>query len=189
MESAKRDIEKLTTDDLLIMCSGTSDTGRNDYSEDFNYVTSFLKSVTHTNIVLLSIPYRHDLKYTYINNEIKSFNRKLLKLTMIFPHVSVLEIDNNRLLLTKYGLHLNGLGKELLSNQLALYIYSALMKVTVQLLTLARRDSQLQTNAPSTASSTSPITVYDSQEATTNSTPRRTRKKHVMRNDDLLWGI
>jgi hypothetical protein len=189
MESAKRDTEKLTMDDLLIMCSGANDIGRSGYREVFNNVISFLNSVTHTNIVVLSIPYRYDIKYPYINNEIRSFNRKLLKFTKVFPHVSVLEIDNNRLLFTKHGLHLNGLGEELLSNQLALHIDSALKKVTVHSITLAWNDSQLQVNAPSTASSASPVSMYNSQEATTNRTPKRTRKTPVMRNDDFLWGI
>jgi hypothetical protein len=57
-----------------------------------------------------------------VNSEIKSFNRKLFKLTKIFSHVSVVEIDNDRLLFTKHGLHLNDLGKELLSNKLVSYV-------------------------------------------------------------------
>jgi hypothetical protein len=77
MESAKNDIQELTRDDFLIMCSGTNDIERNNCREVFNNVISFL-SVTPTNIVLLSIPYRYDFKYSYINNEIICFNRKLL---------------------------------------------------------------------------------------------------------------
>jgi lysophospholipase L1-like esterase len=114
MESVKSDIEKLTMDDFLIMCSGSNDVNRNDLRKVFfNDVTSFVKSVNQTNIILISIPYRYDFKNSYINSEIKSFNRKLYKLTKIFSHVNVIEADNNRLLFTKHGLHLNGLGREL----------------------------------------------------------------------------
>jgi hypothetical protein len=57
---------------------------------------------------------------------IKALNSTLLKLAKIFSQVNITESVNNRLLFTKHGLHLNELGKELLSNQLALHIFSIL---------------------------------------------------------------
>jgi hypothetical protein len=109
MNSAKCDIQKLTKDDILIICSGTSELERNDSRNVFNVISKFVKSVNHTNIIVLSVPLRYDLRdSSCVNNEIKSFNRKLFKFTKIFSQVRVLEIDNSRLFFTKHGLHLNG---------------------------------------------------------------------------------
>jgi hypothetical protein len=82
---------------------------------------------------------------SHINSENKTFNRKFSKLAKIFSHVNVLEVDNNRQLFTVQGLHLNGLGKELLSSNL-LHIYSALKEETGSLITLAWQDSNSQIN-------------------------------------------
>jgi hypothetical protein len=73
MESVKSDIGKLTMDDFLIMCSGSNDVNRNDLSKVFHDVTSFVRSVNQTNVILISIPYRYDLMNSHINSEIKVF--------------------------------------------------------------------------------------------------------------------
>jgi hypothetical protein len=54
--------------------------GLNDFIE-------FIKRVTHMIVILLTIPYRHDLKCPNIthNNEIINFNGKLLKLKKLCP--------------------------------------------------------------------------------------------------------
>ena len=168
MESVKSDTDKLTMDDFLIMCSGSNDVNRNDLRKVFNDVTSFVKSVDQTNIILIGIPYRYDFKNSHINSEIKSFNRKLYKLTKIFSHVNVIEADSNRLLFTKHGLHLNGLGKELLSNHLLLHIYSALEEDTGSPITLAWQDGYLQVSSSSTASCSSPVSIFDNQDLVAN---------------------
>jgi hypothetical protein len=111
MESAKNDIKNLTVDDFLILCCRTNDVNNNNLSKVFHDVTSFAKRIKHTNLILISIPYRHDCGNFHINREIKAFNRKLSKLAKIFPVVNVIEVDNNRQLFTAHGLHLNGLGK------------------------------------------------------------------------------
>jgi hypothetical protein len=59
-----------------------------------------------------------------VNNEIKSFNRKLLKHVKAHQHVSILEISDDRKLLTTHGLHLNGLSKDKLPKQIVSLIYN-----------------------------------------------------------------
>ena len=51
-------------------------------------------------------------------------NRKLKKLVKVFPRASFLETDNNRNLFTNNGLHLNKLGKQLVSCQIASLLHS-----------------------------------------------------------------
>jgi lysophospholipase L1-like esterase len=128
METVQSDIRKLTMDNFLIVCSGSNDANSNDLRKAFHDVISFVKSVNQTNVILVSIPYRYDLMNSHINSEIKIFNRKLCKLTKIFSHVNVIEVDNNIQEYTTHGLHLNGLGKELLFSNLLLHIYSAFGK-------------------------------------------------------------
>jgi hypothetical protein len=92
---------------------------------------------------------------SHINSEIRAYNRKLCKLAKIFPHVNVIEIDNNRQLFTAHGLHLNSLGKESLSNYL-LHIYSALKEVMESVITPAWLDSNFQDSSSLVASYSTP---------------------------------
>jgi archaellum biogenesis ATPase FlaH len=90
MESVKSDIGKPTMDDFLIMCSGSNGAKRNDHRKVFHDVINFVKSVKHTNVILVSIPHRYDRISSHINSEIINFNRNLCKLAKIFSHVNVI---------------------------------------------------------------------------------------------------
>jgi lysophospholipase L1-like esterase len=143
-------VGKLTMNDFVIICSGTNDIDRNYSRNAFKNITTFIKNVNHTNMILISVPYRYDLTdYSHVNSTMKSLNSKLLKLAKIFSHVSIIEIFNNRLLFTKHGLHLNESGKELLSNQLVLHIFSILEEVIFNPITLEWYDKNPQVNASS----------------------------------------
>ena len=80
------EVEKLSSKDFVIICCGTKDIGRVDSREVFNYIISLVKKVRHTNLIVLTVPYRHDLRVfdSRINDEIISFNRKLHKLVKFF---------------------------------------------------------------------------------------------------------
>jgi hypothetical protein len=97
---------------------------------------------------------------SYINNEINNFNRKLCKLAKIFSHVNAIEVDSSRQPFTTHGLHLNGLGKELHSSHILLYIYSALEEITGSSVALAWQDGYLQASPP--------VTISDNQDLITN---------------------
>jgi hypothetical protein len=58
----------------------------------------FIKKVTHTKVILLTVPIRHDRKgaNTSINEEMTKFNRKLCKLEKLFSHLSMFVIEENR---------------------------------------------------------------------------------------------
>lgn len=91
------------------------------------YITNFIEDNNHTNIILLSVPHRHSLmESSCVNKEIRSFNRKLMKYVKTFKHTTVLEMD--REFFTPYGLHLNGLWKETISNQIVSQICTLLEK-------------------------------------------------------------
>ena len=129
-----------------------SDNAEKRFETDIYIHTNFIKSTNHTNIILVSVPYRRDVTdYSHVNSTIKSFNSKLLKLAKIFSHVSIIEIVNSRLLFTRHGLHLNESGKESLSNQVVLYIFSILEEVSVKPVILGWYDKNLQVNVSSIA--------------------------------------
>jgi hypothetical protein len=83
-----------------------------------------------------------------------------VKLAKIFSHINALEVDSNRQLFTTHGLHLNGLGKELLSSPILFYIYSASEEVTGSSVALAWQDGYLKASPP--------ITISDNQDLITN---------------------
>ena len=71
METAKGEVWKLSMNDFLIICSGMNDMERNHSINAFNNITNFIRSVNHTNIILISVPYRHDVtNYSHVNNKI-----------------------------------------------------------------------------------------------------------------------
>jgi hypothetical protein len=84
IETVKGDLGKLTMNDFLIVCNETNDIDRNHSSNAFTNITNFIKRVNHNNIILIYVPYRHDVTdYSHVNDMIKSFNSKLLKLAKL----------------------------------------------------------------------------------------------------------
>jgi lysophospholipase L1-like esterase len=141
----KGEVRNFTKNDFLIICSGANDIARNDSKNAFKNIINFIKNVNHTNIVSISISFRHDiLEYHYVNSLTIFFNSKLHTLARAFSHVSITQIINDRLLLTKCGSHLNKLGKELLVNQVAIHIFSLLEKVNSKPIVLGWCDKETQ---------------------------------------------
>jgi hypothetical protein len=66
------------------------------------------------------------MQYSCVNNEIRSFNRKLMKSLKPFNHVSILETCSERKFFTNHGLHLNGLGKEEMAKKIVSHTYTLL---------------------------------------------------------------
>jgi hypothetical protein len=65
-------------------------------------------------------PQRHDSTYHFtINTEIRVFDRKFLKITEHFEHILRLKCNSQLTLYTRHSLHLNAVGKEAISKQIA----------------------------------------------------------------------
>jgi hypothetical protein len=155
----------------------------------FNNVINFIKRVSHTKVVLLTVPYRHNLKGPNItlNDEISNLNRKLLKLKKLFPHISVVEINEKRHLYTKHGLHLNRLGKEILSLNLAHHIFSLIEKennFNTNIIALRYYEVQSRT----TSSFVNQLFPSAPAEIVENTSVKRIRKKHVTKRNDFFMG-
>jgi hypothetical protein len=124
------DISKLTFKDLIILCGGTNDIGRNCSSSIVKKMIAFIRMNNHTNILKSSIPYRHDLaSHSKLNKEIKAI-KKLLRISQAYYDTEMLIIDDNRKLYTRHGLHLNKVGRSVLTSQIARFICAILKQKT-----------------------------------------------------------
>jgi hypothetical protein len=64
-------------------------------------------------VVVINVPYRHDLQESScVNSTVEKFNRKLRKYSKAFANLHLLEVENCRDLYTNHGLHLNWKCKE-----------------------------------------------------------------------------
>jgi hypothetical protein len=114
-------VKSLTHNDVIVFSGGTKDIGKNNCKEGLRKILNFIKTNSHTNIVLLTVPHRYDLEsWACVNGEIKVYNRKLEKCVKCLKHVVLLHHDQSRALYTRHGLHLNKSGKNVLARNVAL---------------------------------------------------------------------
>ena len=178
-ETVKGEINLLSHDDVIVICSGTNDYEVNEFSMTLHNITNFIKSNIHANIILISVPYRYDLpNSTTVNKLITSLNRKLHKLVKVFPNTSFLETDNTRELFTNHGLHMNKIGKQLVSYQRASLFYSIFAQNNYHPISLGWYDTQ-----------TSNLDDEGNQIRTSNRNSSHIKKLPVTRSNDFLWQI
>ena len=98
----------------------------------------------HTNVIVMSVPYRHDLEpNSCVNHEVKVFNRKLRKHLKVHDNMCVLEVDKEREPFTRHGLHMNQKGKEHVAYRITRMIKAILKKEKNVPITLKyKRDSE-----------------------------------------------
>jgi hypothetical protein len=85
MESVKNDTGRLSSDDVLLVCSSTNHLEIGNSKGAIKHIINFVKRNYHTNIILLSVPQRYDsINSLYITKKIEAFNRKLMKLANPF---------------------------------------------------------------------------------------------------------
>jgi hypothetical protein len=89
LNPASEDINKLSKNDVVILWSGTKDVGRNESGKGLSLIRNFVKLYSLTNVVVMTLPFRHDLEAnSCVNKEIKIFNRKLRKYVKDFNYAS-----------------------------------------------------------------------------------------------------
>ena len=75
-ESAKEITRQLSHEDLIVICSSTSDLELNNLSVTFQNIMNYLMNNNHSNILLLNIPFRYDLPNSYAaNKKISTLNK------------------------------------------------------------------------------------------------------------------
>jgi hypothetical protein len=179
-ETTEKEISQLSQDHLIVICSGPNEHEINEFSLTFQNTSNFIKASNHTNIILINIPFRYDLRNSTSVNEVSTLNRKLKKLVQVSPHTKFLETDNNRNLFTKHGLHLNKLGKQLVTCQIASLIHLVFEQKTFSPIILGwHNDIQDNTN----------ITYDGIRNKLPSRNSSRNRKMPVTRPKDFLWQV
>ena len=173
VNSANNDMS-LSKSDVLIFCGGVSNVGKNNSTKALQHIMDFIKTNNHTNIILVTVPPTYDLiQSSCVNSEIKSLNRKLKKMVKVYQHTSVLEMNNDRKLFTNHSLHLNGQGREVLSELRVSLTYSILeQKIGPPIILNWKSDQNL----------TVPLNQVKVISRTSTG-PRKTATK----SDDILW--
>lgn len=87
--------------------------------------------------------HRHDLSVSsYVNNEIKAFNRKVQK--QIFKHIEAVDVDVNREHFTQHGLHMNASGKEKIARKISNVVRKIVTRKKVQPVILKWKETLME---------------------------------------------
>ena len=82
-------------------------------------LSNLVKQRMNTHTILVGAPQRHDLlTESCVNEEVVKCNRKLLKMMKMFKYANVLDSEVKRECYTRHGLHMNGVGKELMAQRI-----------------------------------------------------------------------
>ena len=121
------DTNNLTKKDTVVVCGGTRDVGTNEIGKGLQQIKNFVETHKQTNTIVMSALHRHDLEAkSCVNDAVKEFNRKLKKHLKQADNACVIEVDPNRNLFTRHGLHMNWKGKEQMARIIARTIKNVL---------------------------------------------------------------
>ena len=169
----------------------------------------FALKYNNTNILMVTLPNRHDMKFTHKTQaSIRAYNSKLKNISNAYNHVSVVDMSSNRYHYTKHGFHMNNWGKEWFAKQVASQIekLTKLLNEPKSVIPLEWKEmhTTLHNNIPNNQDHTRTLTVSETPEtlvptilthnptANTISEPQlrwSTRTKMVprTRSRDFLW--
>jgi hypothetical protein len=93
------------------------------------HILEFVINANNTNVILMSVPHRHDLmRNSCVNNEVEAFNRRLRERLKRFDNVEMIDVVSDKVCYTKQGQHLNSGGKESMSKKIVATIECLLNK-------------------------------------------------------------
>jgi hypothetical protein len=184
-ETATKEISKLTKKDVVVVWGGTYDIAKNAAKKGLDHMVKFVKQNSHTNIVIMRAPHRHDLSdLSCVNNEVKGFNRKLQKMMKIYDNTEILDVDINREYYTRHGLHMNISGREKMAKKISEAVSKIVTKKKEKPITLTWEDMFTgQSGGMEERKDTSEMKETEIRSS------RRCRKQPVTRKDDFLWTV
>jgi len=119
LRTAKSDLHKLPSKDAVIVIGGSNDIGKSELNTNLTSIVKIFDVHQHTNIVLTEIPVRYDIEASpWINEQIKRYNKKLVKVTKFNKQVKLIRTKANREHYTKHGVHLNSRGKNSMAKEI-----------------------------------------------------------------------
>jgi len=115
-----KSVKKLTKKDTVVVWGGTRDVGRNEAAKGLHQLKNFVEQNNQTNFIAIGVPHRYDLDLkSCVNEEVKVYNRELKECLKTCENTEIIEIDSNRDLFTRHGLHLNSKGKDQIAEKIA----------------------------------------------------------------------
>jgi hypothetical protein len=103
-----QEVNFLTKDDMVILWGGSNNVAKNETMNGLKYLRKFINRKKNTNFILITVPHRYDLMdLSCVNEEVKTYNRKMRKIMKLEGHVKILDIRSDRSCYTRHGLHLN----------------------------------------------------------------------------------
>jgi hypothetical protein len=80
-------VSSLTKKDVCIVWGGTRDVAINESENGLRLMKDFVARQNHTNLVVITVPHRHDLQESScVNGAVNIFNRKLMKYSKAFEN-------------------------------------------------------------------------------------------------------
>jgi len=122
VHSQENELKSLGKSDVIVINGRSNDTDKPGCN--INVILSklihFIMNYNNTNILMVTMPFRHDLAPTSkINVFIRAFNSKIKNITKAFKHVSVIDMSSDRSHFTRHSFHMNSFGKERFAKQVA----------------------------------------------------------------------
>jgi hypothetical protein len=118
-DTSKVKLQQLSKEDVVVLWGGTNDIAKNKSTVGMRHLLDFVINVTHTNVIVISAPHRHDLmSNSCVNKEIEKFNRKIRLRLERLGRVEMIDVVNDRHLYTRHRQHLNTEGKETMAKKI-----------------------------------------------------------------------
>jgi hypothetical protein len=107
------DIRAIGNRDIMIVSGGAMDINKNEAKMGLCQLRNLVSDIQNTNILIITVPHRHDLQESScLNKEIDFFNSKLQKMMKTNVNVKTVQANLNRSDFTRHGMHLNANGKD-----------------------------------------------------------------------------
>lgn len=215
-DKSKVKLQQLYKEDVVVLWGGSNDIAKNNSTVGMRHLLDFVTNATHTNVIVMSAPHRHDLiSNSCVNKEIEKFNRKLRLRLGRLGRVEMIDVVNDRNLYTRNGQHLNTEGKETMAKKIASTIEYVLNKqvepITGKWYTdkvidtldhhpvqgVINDNTEVEINERSnTSGGLNTLKVQDAKQncdceitsiTIVRKSPKRPRRQPVTRNSDFLW--
>jgi 23S rRNA pseudoU1915 N3-methylase RlmH len=200
LSNENQEIVNLTNKDVFVFIGGSDNVNDDTPAREQWHISQFINWNSHTNIILLTIPYHYDQTVNEnINDKIIEVNRKIGKCTRFNKYVMILETPQDRGYYTRHGLHLNGRGKEIICRQLASVIDRLFQPIEVipitldwnsnQVMSLELEATPVNSDLDNTWSKDDIEDECEVEESKVCRVSNRQKKVPVDRTDDFLWQI
>lgn len=108
------------SDDFVVLLGGTNDVACNEASELCKTLRNKLNDLRLNNVIVFSVPYRHDLPdWSCVNEEVRKINCEIQKVCKRFKNCTFVDISGlGKSFHTENGFHLNWRGKQFVSDKI-----------------------------------------------------------------------